>query len=321
MGEVEEEPEEDQGDAEHKDPEYEVKRQEPLAPLPQEITLLRRSLSVADLVTHVAQRLQLRGLAAIKSHRSRQGTNPVDQAARKVQPQQLEGDGVEGDEEEDRYEDVLPEEDGEEGQGHHPVEDGEGVEGDADEEPHARQPPLLALVEVEDRLEEGEEGEDQTDQLYEAPVPLQRSLHLLELLLLLAAGRRGDGEVADELGQTVDDDALAEHHQVQHHLTGGRYESLQTTEVHGLPLAGRVAAAQGHHDHREQRVDQQVDPVRAVPATAALVETTLVDLGQYGHQHGGDDQDQGEATPCSNTTHNNIISETDRASLSVRLHK
>ena len=110
MGEVEEEPEEDQGDAEHKDPEYEVKRQEPLAPLPQEITLLRRSLSVADLVTHVAQRLQLRGLAAIKSHRSRQGTNPVDQAARKVQPQQLEGDGVEEDDDEDRDENILPEE-------------------------------------------------------------------------------------------------------------------------------------------------------------------------------------------------------------------
>merc|ERR1712223_818003 len=281
LREVEEEPQEDQRDAEDEYSEDEVERQEPLAPLSQEIALLGRSLCVAHLVTHVAQRLQLRGFAPIESNWGREGTNPVDQTAGKVQPQQLEGDGVEGDEEEDRDEDVLPEEDGEESQGHHPVEDGEGVEGDADEEPHARQPPLLALVEVEDRLEEGEEGEDQTDQLYEAPVPLQRSLHLLELLLLLAVGGGVDGEVADELGQTVYDDTLTQHHQVQHHLAGGRNESLQTTEVRGLPLAGGVAAAQGHHDHREQRVDQQVDPVGAVPTTAAFVETALIDLGQY----------------------------------------
>ena len=81
LREVEEEPQEDQRDAEDEYSEDEVERQEPLAPLSQEIALLGRSLCVAHLVTHVAQRLQLRGFAPIKSNRGREGTNPVDQTA------------------------------------------------------------------------------------------------------------------------------------------------------------------------------------------------------------------------------------------------
>ena len=301
LGEVEEEPEEDERYAEDKYSKYQVERQEPLASLPQQVALLRGPLGVAHLVTHVAQRLQLGSLAAVKSNRGGQRTNPVDETAGQVQSQELEGDGVEGDEEQDGDEDVLPEEDGEESQSHRPVEDGEGVEGDADDHPDEGQPSLLALIEVEDGLQEREEGDGETEELYEAPVPLQRSLHLLELLLLLAVGRRGDGEVADELGEAVDDDAVTQHHQVQYQLAGGSNETLQTAEVHGLPLAGRVAAAQRHHDHREQRVDQEVDPVRPIAATATFVETALVDLGQYGHQDWRDDQDQCQTSPCSNT--------------------
>ena len=286
LGEVEEEPEEHERGSQDKYTKDKVESQEPLTPLSQQVALFWRPLAVGHLVTDVAQRLQLWSFAPVEAHRGGERADPVHEAPGQVQPQQLEGDRVEEDDDHDRDKDVLPEEDGEERYGGDSVEDGEGIERETDDHPEEGHPPLLALVEVEDRLEEWDEGDQQTDQLYEAPVPLDGELHLLELLPQLGVR---SGEVADPLGQAVNDNPVTQHHQVQHHLAGGRYEPLQAPEVHGFSLAGRVAAAQGHHDHREQRVDHQVDPVRRISATAALVETALVDLGEDGDQHGWDD--------------------------------
>ena len=60
-----------------------------------------------------------------------------------------------------------------------------------------------------------------------------------------------------------------------------------------------MAGSQRHHDNREERVDEEVDPVGGIPATAALIETTLVDLAQDSHQPGGQDEDKGQAAPCT----------------------
>ena len=300
LREVEEQPEEHERDAEHEDAEDGVEGEEALAPLPQDVGLLGRALGVADLVTHVAQRLQLGRLAAVEAHGRGEGADAVHEAAGEVQPQQLERDRVEDDDDRDGHQHVLLEEYCQQGDGDCAVEDGEGVEGERHHEAGAGEPPLLALVEVHDGLQQREEGGEEAGQLHQAPVPPRPQLQRLELRPLLRVRR---GEVVDPLGQRVDQHAVPHHHQVEDDLARRRDEALEAAEVHGLPPAGGVAGAEGHHDDGEQRVDHQVDPVGGVPAAAALVQAALVHLGQDGHEDGGDDQHQGEAAPCNNTQH------------------
>ena len=87
------------------------------------------------------------------------------------------------------------------------------------------------------------------------------------------SARGGACEVMGQLGQRVDQHAVTQDNQVEHKLTGGSYEAIEGPEVHSLsPGRGMaVAAAQGRHDHHEQGVDDQVQPVQGVTATAAFV--------------------------------------------------
>ena len=87
------------------------------------------------------------------------------------------------------------------------------------------------------------------------------------------SARGGACEVMGQLGQRVDQHTVTQDNQVEHKLTGGSYEAIEGPEVHSLsPGRGMaVAAAQGRHDHHEQGVDDQVQPVQGVTATAALV--------------------------------------------------
>lgn len=236
------------------------------------------------------------------THGCGEGADSIHKAPRQVQPQQLEGDCVEDDNEEDRDEDVGAEEQGQDGDGYNSIAekssiqvgmlwrrkleecriclytpDSNGVEWDGDNESPGGEAPLLAIVEVDDGLEEGDEGEGEAGGLDQPPVPADGALGLQEGLPLLGVV---GGEVVDGLGEGVDEHPSAEDHQGEHHLPRRRHKPLEAPEVHGLPLAGGVAGAEGEHDHGEERVDHEVDPVCGVPPTAALVEAALVDLHQ-----------------------------------------
>ena len=90
-----------------------MESQKPLAPLPEKICLFRRPLSVGHLITDIAQGLQLRSLATVETNWGCEGADSIDKTAGQVKTKQLEGDCVEGDDEEQRDEHILFEEDGE----------------------------------------------------------------------------------------------------------------------------------------------------------------------------------------------------------------
>ena len=99
-------------------------------------------------------------------------------------------DCVEEDDEHDRNESILFEEDGDESDGSDTIDDCEGIEGNWNYQPQERDSSLLALIEVDDSLEQGEEGEEEADHLNKSPVPSDWSVFLLKLqsLFLIRSG-------------------------------------------------------------------------------------------------------------------------------------
>ena len=80
-------------------------------------------------------------------------------------------------------------------------------------------------------------------------------------------------------------------------MTGSCDETLQASEVHGLPFAHGVAATERQHNDGEEGIDEKIEPVRGIPAAAAFVDETFVHLGKKCHKDGRDHQNQCQSTP------------------------
>lgn len=92
----------------------------------------------------------------------------------------------------------------------------------------------------------------------------------------------------DCLGKAMDENTATENNKGENNLAGSRDKTLKAPKIHGFSFAGRMAGPKGKHDHCEQRINNEIDPVGRVPTAAAFVEAAFVNLGQKSNQTWGD---------------------------------